>query len=110
AVVSGIASGTGDNGGHPESASAQAPRVYFSLLRRRTEQGDELPDSELIYEGPQIGEIGCGQACGTWTAIFRIATDEFGRDAWSVLAEEVERMRPATYADEPRYQTMVDTN
>lgn len=110
AVVSGIASGTADNGGHPESASAQAPRVYFSLLSRRLHRGDELPDSEVIYEGPHIGEIGCGQACGTWTAIFRISTDEFGRHAWSVFAEEVERMRPATYADEPRYQTTADRN
>ncbi|MEH2561857.1 hypothetical protein [Bradyrhizobium sp. AZCC 2289] len=106
AAVEGIASGPGDNNGHPESSPAQAPRMYFSLIRRRLPVGDGLPDSEVV----RAIEAGCSSACMTWTAAFHLSDDEYRRYKWSVFAEEVERLRPGTYPDEPRYETLKDSN
>ncbi|RZM99580.1 hypothetical protein CWO91_35515 [Bradyrhizobium genosp. SA-3] len=110
AVVEGISSGADDNEGHPELSAAQAPRMYFSLIRRRLPRGDELPDSEVVYDGPRATDAGCSSACMTWTTAFRIHSDEYQSHNWSVFAEEVDRLRPATYPDEPRYETHKDSN
>lgn len=110
AVVAGVASGPGDNNGHPESSPAQAPRMYFRLLQRRLDRSDEIPGSEMVFAGPQVPEPGCSSPCTNWTAVFQISEEEYRRYGWSVFVEEVDRLRPATYADEPRYETLSDTN
>ncbi|MEY9607015.1 hypothetical protein ABIF74_011768 [Bradyrhizobium japonicum] len=109
AEVEGIAPTTGYNGGHPAQSPAQAPRVYFSLLRRRIEQGDELAGSEVVYR-EDVPEPDCGSTCRKWTASFNISSAEYKRYKWSIFVEEVDRLRPATYPDEPRYETISDTN
>lgn len=108
ATVEGSSSPPGDNNGHPESSSAQAPRVYFTLIRRRREQGDEVPGSELICQGPKPTDPDCGSQCATWTARFSVGEDEYRAHLWSIFAEEVDRLRPASYPDEPRYCTLKD--
>lgn len=108
AMLEGTASGPDANNGHPETSPAQAPRVYFTLLQRRIHADDAVPDSELVFAGPQFPAQSCG--CASWTSVFRMSDDEYRAYDWSVFAEEVDRLRPATYVDEPRYGTNEDTN
>lgn len=108
AMLEGVASGPDANNGHPETSPAQAPRVYFTLLQRRLKADDAVPDSELVFAEPQIPAPVCG--CASWTAVFRMSDDEYRGFDWSIFAEEVDRLRPATYADEPRYETREDVN
>jgi hypothetical protein len=110
ATVEGISSGPGDNNGHPESSPAQAPRMYFSLIRRRPAVVHDLPDCEVVHDGPRAIEAGCSSACMTWSAAFHLSEDEYRNHLWSIFAEEVDRMRPGTYPDEPRYETSKDSN
>ncbi|UVC18017.1 hypothetical protein [Mesorhizobium onobrychidis] len=108
ATLEGTASGPDVNNGHPETSPAQAPRVYFSLLQRRIDADDAVPDSELVFAGPQIVSPGCG--CASGTAVFQMSDEEYRSYEWSIFAEEVDRLRPASYFDEPRYGTIADTN
>ncbi|MFO1116549.1 MAG: hypothetical protein U1E28_12750 [Beijerinckiaceae bacterium] len=108
AIVEGISSGAGNNNGHPESSPSQAPRMYFSLLQRRFQRGDEILSSEIIFDKPQTPEPKCGSPCASWTAVFRMSYEEYRGCTWSVLVEEVDLLRPATYSDEPRYETLKD--
>lgn len=110
AMVEGVSSGSGDNNGHPESSPAQAPLMRFTLMQRRLERDDEIPGSEYDFGGTQILGPNCGSPCANWSAAFRIGDEEYKQYGWSICVEEVDRRRPATYADEPRYQTLVDTS
>jgi hypothetical protein len=84
--------------------------MRFTLKQRRIERDDEIPDSECDFGDSQILEPNCGSSCSNWAAAFRVGDEEYKQYAWSICVEEVDRRRPATYADEPRYRTRDDTN
>jgi hypothetical protein len=107
AVVEGPASGTAIV---DSKIVAQAPTMYFSMLRRRAPEDDEPSDSEVIYLGPMSPAPQCEKACMSWAADFEVDTSAFGGSKWSIFVEEVDRLRPATYLDEPRYETLKDSN
>jgi hypothetical protein len=48
----------------------------------------------------------------TWSTSFEVPRAEYGRkdEHWTVYVEEADRLRPATYVDEPRYETRSDDN
>lgn len=95
----------------PQISPEQAPQVHFSLLQRRPRQSLELAGAEMIKE-MRTQDPNCGSGCMTWKATFAVLKSEFeGQgDNWSIFAEEFDRMRPATYPDEPRYSTFADKN
>src|SRR5262245_55899079 len=71
---------------------------------RDTHQGDSQPNLRQIIERP--GRPECDTIVGevlpdrNFDYHMVIVSDRDGRHCWS---EEVDRMRPAFYADEPRY-------
>jgi hypothetical protein len=105
--VSGAAQHRGDEG--LDRSSTQRPRMRMSLLRSVVE-GNEI-SGEWIYETQeQKSKTGVGVL--EWDTVFSVSKSEFcARDnSWSVYIEELERMRPATYPDEPRPGTTNDTS
>lgn len=107
AVVEGPASGTAVV---DSLIVAQAPRMSFSMLRRRAPEDDEPSGSEVIYLGPMNPAPQCEKACMSWAADFEVDSKAFGGSKWSIFVEEVDQLRPATYLDEPRYETLKDSN
>ena len=102
----GLAGDSGLNRPNWEKSSAQRARVRMTLLQRRANRnaggvrpiGTATAESQISWEGM------------TWTAHLKVNREEFinGTSLWSVYVEEVDRMRPATYPDEPRYHTTED--
>jgi hypothetical protein len=90
----------------------QAPQMHLTLLRRRAPQDGEQHGPERPHGDTVIIEPHCGDKCITWSTSFSVDTAiyETAKDLWSVFIEEVDRFRPATYADEPRYETTQDSN
>jgi hypothetical protein len=86
-------------------------RQLFEFVDRHAIADKEpLPDCEVVHDGPRAIEAGCSSACMTWSAAFHLSEEEYRNHLWSIFAEEVDRMRPGTYADEPRYETSKDSN
>jgi hypothetical protein len=110
AVAEGAFSQPGPLSPNPKISPEQAPQMHFRLLRRRRPQDNEPVGPEAVYGHPQTQEPRCGPDCMTWTAAFDAKKDFTGvGDQWSVFVEEVDRLRPASYPDEPRYETRQDT-
>jgi hypothetical protein len=107
AIVEGPASGSATVN---SQLVAQAPRMNFSMLRRSPAQDDEPSGSEVVYLGPKSPAPQCEKACMNWAADFEIDHSVYGGSKWSIFVEEVDRLRPATYSDEPRYETLNDSN
>jgi hypothetical protein len=93
----------------PKHLPAQQPKVRIILLRRSRSE-DATTEIETVYAAvdAQSKTVPGGLE---WTACFEVPSDKRNENGvrWSVFAEEVERMRPATYRDEPRYRTASDT-
>ncbi|WP_426418097.1 hypothetical protein [Bradyrhizobium genosp. A] len=111
-VLSITAKGPGSKrGAHeamPESSSAQRPLVRMALLRRgKSEDGPEIETVKEMLEA--VSDIAPGGL--VWKQQFKLTKREFGQEgvSWSVFVEEVERLRPASYPDEPRYGTKNDS-
>ncbi|MBV8754571.1 MAG: hypothetical protein JO328_17055 [Hyphomicrobiales bacterium] len=111
AVAEGAFSQPGSLSPNPKTSPEQAPQMHFSLLRRQRPQDGEPLGPETICGDPQVQDPHCGSDCMTWSASFDIAKKDFSGDGeqWSVFVEEVDRFRPGTYSDEPRYETRKDT-
>lgn len=102
-AITGPASVRGDHDVTPERASTQPPLMRVVLLRRGAEGGDrvvEAHEARITRQGtPTVWE----QRIEIPAAKFR---DPDVRHA--IYVEEVERLRPATYPDEPRLNTTND--
>lgn len=111
-TVEGSFSQPANPGRNGEISSEQTPRMHVTLLRRRAAQDGELFGPEQSYGDTVIVEPRCGVGCMTWTTSFPIDAADYRaeQEHWSIFVEEVERFRPATYADEPRYETRKDSN
>lgn len=105
-TASGAAQERGDD--KLERSSAQRPVMRMSLLRGIID-GDENPGEWVFETQEKAATSGVGNL--QWTTTFSIPKAEFIRseNSWSVYVEEVEKMRPATYQDEPRPATADDT-
>ncbi|WP_316166834.1 MULTISPECIES: hypothetical protein [unclassified Bradyrhizobium] len=104
--TSGPAQSRGDDQG--ERSSAQRPRVRLSLLRSVTDANEA--SGEWVHETQE--PTSATDAGGIeWNTTFLVPKADFmaPENSWSVYVEEVERMRPATYQDEPRPGTANDT-
>jgi len=112
AVVKGAFSEPGPKNPNPKTSPEQAPQMHFMLLRHRPAQDDEPSDSETTYPDPKIIAPHCDPHCMTWSASFGIPKSDYETegDSWSIFVEEVDRFRPASYRDEPRYEARTDTN
>ncbi|MCC8950406.1 hypothetical protein H8A97_36385, partial [Bradyrhizobium sp. Arg62] len=101
--VTGAASARGDHGVTPERASTQPPLMRVALLRRGAEGGDrvvEAHEARIIRQGTPT----------VWEQRIEIPTPKFHHPdlRHAIYVEEVERLRPATYPDEPRRDTTDD--
>ncbi|WP_456822988.1 hypothetical protein [Bradyrhizobium sp. USDA 4502] len=101
--VTGAASARGDHGVTPERASTQPPLMRVVLLRRGAEGGDrvvEAHEARIIRQGTPT----------VWEQRIEIPTSKFRHPdlRHAIYVEEVERLRPATYPDEPRRDTTND--
>ncbi|MFO1100738.1 MAG: hypothetical protein U1E81_21395 [Xanthobacteraceae bacterium] len=110
AVVEGAFSGP--SGPSSSTSPEQAPQMHFTLLRRQASDDDHLPGAEMGYLAPEVISPSCGDGCITWSAVFKIDQEiyDHATDRLSIFVEEFDRLRPASYPDEPRYDTRRDTN
>jgi hypothetical protein len=109
-TAKGPASKRGVHEATPESSSAQRPLVRMALLRREKSE-DGGPEVETVKEMREaVSDIVSGGL--VWKQQFELTKKEFDQEGvnWSVFVEEVERLRPATYPDEPRYNTKNDSD
>lgn len=93
-----------------KNPTERPPRLLVSLLRRwKPEDGQKL-GPETVHEEITVMEPQCGADCMRWSASFTVPVQDYERpgDNWSIFVEEVERLRPARYNDEPRYKTIED--
>jgi hypothetical protein len=111
ANVTGALSEPGPANPSPSTSPEQAPQMHFSLLRRRPAQDNEPSDSEVVRLGPIVQGPQCASGCMSWSASFELPKAEYeaADSHWSVFVEEVDRFRPSSYDDEPRYATRQDT-
>jgi hypothetical protein len=105
----GPASKRGVNENRPQASPAQRPLVRMMLLRR-TVDADEAASSEIVRESFEASSEPVPGGL-EWTQEFKLPAEEFHKPgiSWSIFVEEVERLRPATYPDEPRYETLKDS-
>lgn len=107
-TVKGPASKRGDSKNAPEVSSAQRPLMRISLLRRIPGE-DGATGAETVFTTVEAhSELISGGL--EWSVSVSLTPELLTEEGvvWSLFAEEVERMRPATYPDEPRYATSKD--
>lgn len=111
-TVEGSFSQPASPGPNQEVPPEQAPRMHVTLLRRRAAQDGEAFGPEQPYGDPVVVEPHCGVGCMTWSTSFSVDAPDYRaeQEHWSIFVEEMDRFRPATYADEPRYETRKDSN
>ena len=111
AEVQGLSSQPDPAGANIALSTERAPRIYVSLLRRWASQDGDQLGPEAVYR-TQVLPQNCGANCMTWSASFEVLQADYGLkgESWSIFVEEVDRLRPARYADEPRYETRSDDN
>src|SRR5207253_1266231 len=103
----GTAPKRGNKDAIPERSSAQRPVTRMTLLRRLVEGSEDRGEIVVArHEAGASNEAGMLQ----WQTQFEVSKTDFEAPdtLWSVYVEEVERMRPATYQDEPRPATADD--
>ncbi|ARP64331.1 hypothetical protein A9K65_013780 [Mesorhizobium sp. WSM1497] len=110
ATVEGAFSQPDPKGQNTDKSTERAPLMRLALLRRQAPLSGELLGSEVRFGEEQTPTPTCSGACMSWTAPFVVPLADYGQkgEAWTVYAEEVDRLRPARYGDEPRYQTRLD--
>ncbi|MGX9574301.1 hypothetical protein [Mesorhizobium sp. f-mel] len=110
ATVEGAFSQPDPKGPNITQSTERAPQMRFTLLRREAPLDGELLGSEGKYGEMQAPEPTCARGCMAWSATFAVPLTDYGRQEqrWTVYVEEVDRLRPASYADEPRYETRSD--
>jgi hypothetical protein len=109
-TVKGPASKRGESGNKPEISSAQRPVMRITLLRRILGE-DGAAGADTVFETVEAhAEIVAGGL--QWTQDFNLKSENLDENdaIWSIFAEEVERMRPGTYPDEPRYGTRTEVS
>jgi hypothetical protein len=111
AEVQGLSSQPDPGGADSRRSTERAPRISIKLLRRWAAQDGDQLGPEAVCQTQALPQA-CGSNCAAWNASFEIPQAEYGRkgESWSIFVEEVDRMRPAQYADEPRYETHSDDN
>jgi hypothetical protein len=89
--------------------TAPRPLVRMTLLRRE-KSGDGGSEVETVKEMREVSsDVGStGLVRKQQSELTKRDFDQKGVN-WSVFVEEVERFRPATYPDEPRYGTKNDS-
>jgi hypothetical protein len=112
ATVEGAFSEPDPKAGNIWESTERAPQMHITLLRRWAAQDGERFGPETVYQATQIVVPKCAQKCMTWSASFVVDRSHFGKkdEQWSIFVEEVDRLRPASYADEPHYETKKDNN
>jgi hypothetical protein len=111
AEVQGLSSQPDPTGADTRKSTERAPRIYVSLLRRSPSQdGDQLGPEAVV--ATKILPEDCAAKCVTWSTAFELSQADYALkgESWSIYVEEVDRMRPARYVDEPRYETRSDDN
>ncbi|MBR1300654.1 hypothetical protein [Bradyrhizobium sp. AUGA SZCCT0042] len=95
-----------------KDSTERAPQMHVSLLRRWAPQDGAPLGPETTFDRIQVVEPQCGTNCTMWSTSFVVSAQDYGKpgDSWSIFVEEVDRLRPATYPDEPRYRTHEDDN
>lgn len=93
-----------------KNPTERSPRMQVSLLRRWKPEDGQRFGPETVHEEIKLLEPQCGIDCARWSTSFTVPVKDFEKsgDNWSIFVEEVERLRPARYADEPRYLTIDD--
>lgn len=112
ATVRGAFSQPAPKGANITQSTEGFPQMEFVLLRREAPQDGELLGPEGKYCEAQILAPSCSNGCMSWEASFTVPSADYGLkdERWTVYVEEADRMRPASYADEPRYQTRKDAS
>ncbi|MDX1124783.1 hypothetical protein GOL24_10755 [Sinorhizobium medicae] len=110
ATVEGAFSQPDPKGPNISQSTERAPQMRFTLLRREAPLDGELLGSEEKYGEMQTPIPTCVSGCTAWNAAFVVPLSDYGRrnEHWTIYVEEVDRLRPASYADEPRYETLSD--
>ncbi|RWP58626.1 hypothetical protein [Mesorhizobium sp.] len=110
ATVEGAFSQPDPKGSNTNESTERAPVMRLALLRREAPLEGELLGSEVKFGAEQSPYATCSSECMAWSATFVVPLVDYGRkgERWTVYAEEVDRLRPASYIDEPRYGTRSD--
>ncbi|HYD69915.1 hypothetical protein [Azospirillum sp.] len=106
--ASGAARERGDKGSIPETSSAQRSVMRMMLVRRHKSDGQDHGET-VVAEALARSSID-DNGVREWCEEFQVRTSDFRARglAWLVYVEEVDRLRPATYVDEPRPDTAAD--